>query len=152
MQGTLRRKALQGRAHFGESEAVAGRGADNGHAGFQNSRPVRPSRRGRVCIRLVLHHGKRDFPLTQQGGNPGFVLSPAFAFRHQKGHVGPLHDPQAAFRPQFSQFARVIQTRSVQKNNRSQGSHFQRFFHRVGGGAGRIRHDGHLLSGQGVEQ
>lgn len=81
-----------------------------------------------------------------------FVVTPDVFRRHHQSHVRSRQYGKRAFRALCPEFALIVQSRRIQKNDWPQRGEFQRLFHRIRGRSRRIGYDGHGLCGQRVEQ
>ena len=110
-----------------------------------------PGRRGRQ-IALAKNHTKRNFALTQLAYKKIFILAPLPRLYGQQGNIRALKGLKRALLAQLAQRAHIVNARSINKYHRPEGRQFQRFFHRIGGCAGRVGNNGNLLPRQCVEQ
>ena len=109
-------------------------------------------RRRGVPVGLVEGDDQRDLPAGKFGQDFLLKRTPARRLRHQNGQVGSVEDlpgPRHALRPEG---AHVVDAGRVDELDRAQRQQFHRLLHRVGGGPGPVRHDGHFLPGEGVKQ
>ena len=101
---------------------------------------------------FVHDHKERNCLLPEPAHDGFFVVTPDVFRRHHQSHVRSRQYGKRAFRALCPEFALIVQSRRIQKNDWPQRGEFQRFFHRIRGRSRRIGYDGHGLCGQRVEQ
>ena len=100
----------------------------------------------------LVQHGKIGYAgLFEQPGPGGFVVKRQ-AVGHQQGDVGLLDDFAGAPGAQVSHLARVVKSGRVDEHTGAQGQDLHRLDNGIGGRAGNVAHQRHLLSREGIDK
>ena len=102
-------------------------------------------------IPLGLHHQKGGVLLGELLSPPQ-ILFAGLSCNDQQGHVRPLEGVPGGLHPQLPQLPLVVIPGGVDEQHRADGVELHGLFHRVGGGARHRGHQGHLLTGEGVDE
>ena len=103
-------------------------------------------------VDLVEHGHGRDLALRQLGQDLLLELAPLPRLGDDHAQVGAVEHLHGAPGPQLAERAHVVEAGRVDEQHRAEGQQLHGLLHRVGGGARLLRHDGHVLPGDGVQQ
>ena len=81
-----------------------------------------------------------------------FDVAPVIGARSEHGDVGAVEHLPCARHALRAEFADVVEAGGVDQLHRAERLQLHGFLHRIGGGAGHVRDDRHLLAGERVHQ
>ena len=105
-----------------------------------------------VGVDLVHHHDGGHAVFAQSLDDVFLELPPLAGLGYHHTQVGALEHLPGAIGAQLAEGSHVIDSGRVDEEHRTQGQQLHGFLHGVGGGAGELRDDGHVLLGDGVQQ
>ncbi len=103
-------------------------------------------------VYLVEDNDDRRPALTQLIEQLLLECSPCAGLGHEHAEVGAVDDLARALNAHFAKGAHIVDAGRVDEEHRPERQQFHGFFHGVGGRAGEVRDNGHLLPSDGVQQ